>query len=54
MNIDSEINNVPSDADYSKMTVKELRNLLVNMGYTKDVTKLKRIGLINIIKEEKE
>ena len=52
MSVESEINSVSNDTDYSKMTVKELRAHLVKMGYTKDVTKMKRPGLISTIKEE--
>ena len=51
-NIESELNEVDVDTDYSKMTVKELKQLIVEKGYTADVTKLKRSGLINILKEE--
>ena len=34
------------------MTVKELKQKLVLKGYTKDISKLKRIGLINLLKEQ--
>tara|TARA_Y100000816_G_C26101088_1_gene583540 strand:- start:1861 stop:2553 length:693 start_codon:yes stop_codon:yes gene_type:complete len=51
-NVESELNDVDVDTDYSKMTVKELKQLIVEKGYTADVTKLKRSGLINILKEE--
>ena len=52
MGVESEINSVSIDTDYSKMTVKELRTHVVKLGYTKDVTKLKRPGLISIINNE--
>ena len=52
VNVESELNNVDVDTDYSKMTVKELKQLIVEKGYTTDVTKLKRSGLINILRGE--
>jgi hypothetical protein len=52
INVESELNDVTDNGDYSKMTVKELKQVLINKGYTNDVTKLKRQGLIALLNNE--
>ena len=52
INVESELNDISNDYDYSKMTVKELKQLLINKGYNNDITKMKRNGLINLLNEQ--
>ena len=52
VNVESELNDVVDHANYTKMTVKELKQLLTDRGNKNDITKLKRSGLINLLKEE--